>query len=89
MQTRDLKVTDGAAAGAWIRPRLGSEISRVADQVPDGYEAYVRIFHPAGHPAVSPSGGLKSPRPWAELHIVRCNGNRWSRAARNGKGKIR
>jgi len=47
MQAGDLKVMDGAAAGAWIRPALGSEVSRVADQVPQIYEAYVRIFHPA------------------------------------------
>ena len=54
MQTGDLKVTDGAVAGAWIRPELGSEISRVADQVPQVYEAYVRIFHPAGRAGGKP-----------------------------------
>lgn len=47
MQTRDLKVTDGAAAGGWIKPGLGGEFGAVSLQVPTLYEAYARIFHPA------------------------------------------
>jgi len=47
VQSDDLKVTDGAAAGAWIRPRLGGEFGAVTLQVPKGFEAYVRVFHPA------------------------------------------
>jgi hypothetical protein len=51
----DLKVVDGAAAGAWIEPRLEGEIGMVVEQVPKGYDAYARIFHPAmdskGNPA--------------------------------------
>ncbi|MGB7588018.1 MAG: hypothetical protein WBM00_04855 [Solirubrobacterales bacterium] len=43
----DLKVTDGASAGGWIKPRLGGEFGAVTLQVPKGYEAYARIFHPA------------------------------------------
>lgn len=43
----DLNLVDGAAAGDWIRPRLGGEFGAVSLQVPRGYEAYARIFHPA------------------------------------------
>lgn len=60
METRDLRVTDGAVAGAWIEPGLGGDFGAVTLQVPKGYEAYVRIFHPAG-----PAGG-KVIR-WAEV----------------------
>lgn len=60
---RDLEVTDGASAGAWIRRALGGEISRVADQVPQIYEAYARIFHPIGD-----FDG--EPRRWAEVAMV-------------------
>ncbi|MGN6217148.1 MAG: hypothetical protein ACTHN7_09375 [Solirubrobacterales bacterium] len=47
MLGNDLKVVDGAAAGAWIEPRLGGEFGAVTLQVPKGYESYARIFHPA------------------------------------------
>ena len=47
MLSDDLKVTDGASAGAWIRPRLGGEFGAITLQVPKGYEAYARVFHPA------------------------------------------
>ncbi len=43
----DLEITDGAVAGAWIRPRLGGEFGAVTLQIPRGFEAYARIFHPA------------------------------------------
>lgn len=43
----DLTIVDGAAAGAWIEPRLGGDFGAVTLQVPKGYEAYARIFHPA------------------------------------------
>lgn len=54
MQSNDLKVTDGAAVGAWIKPRLGGEFGAVTLQVPQGFEAYVRVFHPASDPAGNP-----------------------------------
>lgn len=45
---RDLKVVDGAQAGAWIAPRLeGGFGGKVEQQVPNGYDAYVRVLHPA------------------------------------------
>lgn len=47
MHGGDLKVTDGASAGAWIKPRLGGEFGAVTLQVPQDYEAYARVFHPA------------------------------------------
>ncbi len=47
MISNDLKVIDGAAAGAWIRPRLGGEFGAVTLQVPKGFGAYARVFHPA------------------------------------------
>lgn len=60
MLGEDLEVTDGAAAGAWIKPRLGGEFGAVTLQVPKGYEAYARVFHPA-----SDSDG--NPVSWAEV----------------------
>jgi hypothetical protein len=56
----DLKGVDGAAAGAWIEPRLRSEVGSVGSLVPTGFEAYARIFHPA-----SDAGG-RSAR-WSEV----------------------
>lgn len=47
MLGNDLKIIDGAAAGAWIEPRLGGEFGAVTLQVPTGYEAYARVLHPA------------------------------------------
>lgn len=47
MQTGDLKITDGGAAGDWIKPGLGGEFGAVTLQVPEVFEAYARIFHPA------------------------------------------
>jgi hypothetical protein len=41
-----LELTDGAAAGDWIEPRLGGEFGAVTLQVPHGFEAYARVFHP-------------------------------------------
>ncbi len=38
-------MVDGEAAGAWIAPRLGEELTSFADWIPGGYEAYVRILH--------------------------------------------
>lgn len=47
VRSNDLKVTDGAAAGAWIKPRLAGEVGSVTDLVPKGFEAYARVFHRA------------------------------------------
>jgi hypothetical protein len=47
MIQHDLEITDGAVAGAWIRPRLGGKFGAVTGQVPEGFEAYARVFHPA------------------------------------------
>jgi hypothetical protein len=47
MLAKDLRLTDGAAAGDWIKPRLGGEFGAVSLQVPKGYAAYARILHPA------------------------------------------
>jgi hypothetical protein len=47
MQSNDLKVVDGDAVGAWIKPRLGGEFGAVTLEVPKGYEAYARVFHPS------------------------------------------
>jgi hypothetical protein len=41
-----LEIIDGFA-GAWIEPRLGGEFGVVTLQVPEGFEAYARVFHPA------------------------------------------
>jgi hypothetical protein len=54
MISDDLEITDGAAAGTWIRPRLGGEFGAVTLQVPKDFEAYARIFHPASDPEGNP-----------------------------------
>lgn len=52
----DLTVVDGAAAGGWIAPRLeGGFGGRVKQQVPNGYDAYVRVFHPASDAEWNPT----------------------------------
>jgi hypothetical protein len=47
MQRDDLTVIDGATAGAWIKPRLRGDFGAVTLQVPEGFDAYARVFHPA------------------------------------------
>jgi hypothetical protein len=54
VNNEELKVTDGATAGAWIPPRLGGEFGAVTLQVPQDFEAYARIFHPASDSAGDP-----------------------------------
>jgi len=54
MESNDLTLTDGAAAGAWITPRLGGEFGAVTLQVPKGFQTYARIFYPASDPAGRP-----------------------------------
>jgi uncharacterized membrane protein len=54
MPSNDLEVCDGAVAGPWIKPRLGGEFGAVTLQVPKGYEAYGRVFHPASDPDGNP-----------------------------------
>lgn len=47
MPASDLHIVDGAEAGAWIASRLeGGFGGKVEQLVPNGYDAYVRIFHP-------------------------------------------
>lgn len=60
VESNDLTVIDGAAAGAWITPRLGGEFGSVTLEVPKGFQAYARIFHPASDPAGRPVS-------WAEV----------------------
>jgi hypothetical protein len=44
----NLKVVDGATAGAWIAQRLeGGFGGKVEQLVPNAFEGYVRLFHPA------------------------------------------
>jgi hypothetical protein len=48
MAGSELEQIDGAVAGAWIKPTLkGDWGGRVKNLVPQIYEAYARIFHPA------------------------------------------
>ena len=47
MATDELRVCDNASPGDWIRPRLTGESGTVTGTVPSGYEAYVRVCHPA------------------------------------------
>lgn len=43
----DLEITNGAAVGGWIKAGIGGKFGSVTCQVPKGYEAYARVFHPA------------------------------------------
>lgn len=43
----ELEITDGASAGAWIEPELTGEFGSVVGTVPDRFNAYARILHPA------------------------------------------
>jgi hypothetical protein len=56
----DLRQVDGAAVGAWIEPQLDGWGGKVKQQIPQIYEAYVRIFHPA-------SDEKGNPVSWAEV----------------------
>jgi hypothetical protein len=48
MASDQLEQVDGAVAGAWIKPALeGDWGGAVKNLVPQIYEAYARIFHPA------------------------------------------
>ncbi len=47
MDNDALKQVDGAAVGAWIEPTLAGWGGKVKNQIPQIYEAYARIFHPA------------------------------------------
>jgi len=60
MICHDLTITDGAKVGSWIRPRLKGEFGTVSLQVPNGFAAYARIFHPA----IDPEG---RPVSWSEV----------------------
>ena len=63
MESNDLTISDGAATGAWIKPRLGGKFGAVTLQVPRGFEAYARVFHPA-------SDATGRPVSWAEVAKV-------------------
>lgn len=56
----DLKAVNGAEDGAWIEPALGDDAGAVTDQVPQVFDAYARVFHPA-----SDDGG--NDVTWAEV----------------------
>jgi hypothetical protein len=60
MPTGELMQVDGAAAGAWIELRLDGWGGKVKQQIPQIYEAYARIFHPA-------SDGKGNPVTWREV----------------------
>ncbi len=54
-------------AASWIGPRLHSFNQDTGSVVPEGFEAYCRVFHPEG--PIYPDGSFRS---WAE--IAECNG---------------
>ncbi len=60
MASGKLMQVDGAIAGAWIEPRLDGWGGKVKEQIPQIYDAYVRIFHPA-------SDEKGTPVTWAEV----------------------
>lgn len=54
----------GIEAASWITPRLTVRKNRVTDIVPSGFDAYVRILHPAKR---SGRGHLPGPVRWREI----------------------
>jgi hypothetical protein len=56
-----------ASAASWISPRLRPLNQDTGSVVPEGFEAYCRVFHPDG--PIYPDGSFRS---WAE--IARTNG---------------
>lgn len=76
MQTQDLKITDGATAGAWIEPGLGvsSALSRFRSR--RSMRPTCACFIQRMTEISSPSGGPRSQRPEIGLHIGRCSGSR-------------
>jgi hypothetical protein len=42
-----LRAASTAEAAGWIGPRLSSDFGTVGATIPDGFEAYTRVFHPA------------------------------------------
>jgi hypothetical protein len=42
-----LEIVDGPEAGAWIKTEMTGELGSVSATVPNRFEAYVRILHPA------------------------------------------
>src|ERR1700753_3662172 len=61
MALSDLDLANGAGVGAWISPRLeGGFGGKVEQLVPNGYDAYVRIFH-----SITDEGGR--PVTWTEV----------------------
>lgn len=48
------RLVNGTRAGGWIKRRLGGEFGAVTLQVPKGFAAYARIFHPAAGPECKP-----------------------------------
>lgn len=47
MDLKDLEVVDGISAGSWIRRRLADDFGSVRATVPEGFESYARVLHPA------------------------------------------
>jgi hypothetical protein len=47
----EVKIPRDTSAGLWIAPRLTGKFGRIDALVPLGYEAYVRVFHPATTPS--------------------------------------
>lgn len=47
----EIKIPQDTSGGLWIPPRLTGKFGRIDAFVPLGYEAYVRVFHPATTPS--------------------------------------
>ncbi len=60
MWTDQLRVCDDVSPGAWVARELTGEIGTVTGTLPSGYQAYVRICHPA-------SDHDQRPVSWAEV----------------------
>jgi hypothetical protein len=72
MWTDRVRVLHDTSPGDWVPPRLEGGWAQVTGLVPAGYEAYVRILHPADAPVTDAAGTVTGARPvrWSEVAAV-------------------
>jgi hypothetical protein len=68
--TKDLEIVDGHAAGGWIERELTGATGSVTGSVPDRYDAYVRILHPASLKWQSVTWGQVADELGREVHAL-------------------
>jgi hypothetical protein len=65
-----LEIVDGASVGDWIEPELTGVGGSVTGNVPDRYDAYVRVLHPASLKGQSVTWGQVADELGREVHAL-------------------